>query len=125
MWPDATINPQNAGLEHVVRHLVTTLNLNAAQTAKLEKIKDEFLVKRADMVKTREETFNELREMMLSLQLDQGELNARTEKIQAQTSDLIQFVSAKMAELHDMLTPEQRKRFVEEMEKHAQRHHSW
>lgn len=75
--------------ERVVRHLVTTLNLDAAQTAKLEKMKEEFLAKRPDMVKMREETFNDIKEMMMSAQLDQAKLNARTEKIQAQTSDLI------------------------------------
>ncbi len=111
--------------EGVVKHLVATLNLNADQTAKLEKMKDEFLAKRSDMAKMRAETMNDVKEMMLSPQLDQAKLNARTEKIQAQASDLIRFASAKFAELHDMLTPEQRKKLVEELEKHAQRHHHW
>ncbi len=111
--------------ERVVRHLVTTLNLDAAQTAKLEKMKEEFLAKRPDMVKMREETFNDIKEMMMSAQLDQAKLNARTEKIQAQTSDLIRFLSTKFAEFHDMLTPEQRIKLVKEMEKHEQRAHRW
>jgi len=109
--------------EHAVRHLVTTLKLDAAQTAKLEKIKEEFLARRPDMVKMREESFKDVEEMMLSPQLDQARLNARTEKIRAHADDLIRFVSAKFAELHDMLTPEQRSKLVEEMEKHAQRAH--
>ena len=111
--------------EGVVKHLVATLNLDAAQTAKLEKMKDEFLAKRPDMVKMREETFNDVKEMMMSPQLDQAKLDARTEKIQAKTSDMIRFISTKIAELHDMLTPEQRNKLVEEMEKHAHRHHHW
>jgi Spy/CpxP family protein refolding chaperone len=111
--------------EGVVKHLVTTLNLDADQAAKLEKMKEEFLAKRPEMVKMREETFNDVKEMMLSQQLDQAKLNARTEKIQAQTSDMIRFISTKIVELHDMLTPEQRNKLVEEMEKHAQRHHHW
>ena len=111
--------------EHAVQHLVTMLKLDAAQTAKLEKIKEEFLARRPDMVKMREESFKDVKEMMLSPQLDQAQLNARTEKIQANAGDMIRFVSAKFAEFHDMLTPEQRSKLVEEMEKHAQRAHHW
>jgi Spy/CpxP family protein refolding chaperone len=111
--------------ERAVQHLVTTLKLDAAQTAKLEKIKEEFLAKRSDMLKMRQETMNDLKEMMMSPQLDQARLNARTEKIQAQTSDLIRFISAKFEELHDILTPEQRSKLAVEMEKHARRAHHW
>ena len=111
--------------ERAVQHLVTTLKLDADQTAKLEKMKEEFLARRPEMVKMREETLHDIEEMMRSPQLDQAKLNARTEKMQAHTNDLIRFVSAKFAELHDMLTPEQRIKLAEEMEKHAQRAHRW
>jgi periplasmic protein CpxP/Spy len=111
--------------EHVVQHLVTTLKLDADQTAKLEKIKEEFLARRPDMVKMREESFKDIKQMMLSPQLDQARLSARTEKFQAHADDMIRFVSAKFTELHDMLSPEQRSKLVEEMDKHAQRAHHW
>ncbi len=111
--------------EHVVRHLVTTLKLDAVQTAKLEKMKEEFLARRPDMLRTREDTIHDLKEMMLSPQIDQASLNALTDKIQGQTSDLIRFVFTKFSELHDMLTPEQRSKLVEEMEKKAHRAHGW
>lgn len=111
--------------ERAVKHLVSTLNLNAAQTAKLEKMKEEFLTRRPDLVKMREESFNDVKEMMKSPQVDQARLNASMEKIQAHAGDLIRFVSAKFVELHDMLTPEQRSKLAEEMEKHAQRAHHW
>jgi Spy/CpxP family protein refolding chaperone len=111
--------------ERVVKHLISTLDLDAAQKTKLEKMKEEFLARRPDMVKTREESFNEVTEMMKSPQIDQEKLNARMEKIQVQASDLIRFASAKFVELHDMLTPEQRKKLADEIEKHAQRFHRW
>jgi len=111
--------------DHVVRHLVKTLELDADQTAKLEKMKENFLNKRSDMMKMRQEAMIDLNEMMMSPQLDQARLNARTEKIQAQTSDLIRFISTEFTELHDMLTPEQRSKLVEMMEKHEQRAHRW
>ncbi|RJQ22621.1 MAG: periplasmic heavy metal sensor [Nitrospiraceae bacterium] len=111
--------------EHVVRHLVETLELDADQRAKLEKMKETFLAKRSDMMKMRHEAMNDLNEMMLSPQLDQARLDARTEKIQAQTSDLVRFISTEFTELHDMLTPEQRSKLVEMMNKYEQRAHSW
>ncbi len=109
--------------EGVVRHLVATLKLDATQTAKLEKMKEEFLARRPEMQKMRAESIADIKGMMLSSQLDQARLNARMEKIQAHTSDMIRFLSAKFAELHDMLTPEQRSKLVAEMEKHAKHHH--
>ncbi len=111
--------------EHAVQHLVSTLKLDAAQTAKLEKIKDEFMARRPDMVKMREESFKDLKEMMLGTQVDQARLNARTQKIQAHADDMIRFVSARFTELHDMLTPEQRSKLAGEMEKHAERAPHW
>ncbi len=111
--------------EHVVRHLVAILKLDAVQTTKLEDMKEEFLAKRLDMLKMREESIHDIKEMMLSPRVDQAALNALTVKIQGQTSDLIQFVFTKFSELHDMLTPEQRSKLAEEMEKHAQRAHHW
>ncbi len=111
--------------EHVVKHLVSTLNLNAEQTAKVEKMKEEFLARRPDIRKMREESMADLKEMMLSAQIDQAKLNARTEKIQAHAGDMIKFLSTKFAELHDILTPEQRAKLAAEMEKHAERHHHW
>jgi Spy/CpxP family protein refolding chaperone len=111
--------------EHVVKHLVSTLNLNADQTAKLEKMKEEFLARRPDSQKMRAESMADLKEMMLSPQIDQAKLDARTEKIQAHAGDMIKFMSAKFAELHDMLTPEQRSKLATEMEKNAERHHHW
>ncbi len=95
--------------ERVVQHLVSTLGLNADQTAKLEKIKEECMARRPDMAKMREESLKDIVEMMKSPQIDEAKLKARTEKIQAHANDVISFISAKFAELHDILTPEQRK----------------
>jgi len=111
--------------ERVVQKMTKTLKLDDAQRAKLEKMKENFLAKRSDMMKMRQETMDDLNEIMMSPQLDQARLNARTEKIQAHTSDLIRFISTEFAEIHDLLTPEQRRKLVEEIKKHEQRAHRW
>jgi Spy/CpxP family protein refolding chaperone len=111
--------------DYVVRHLTKTLELDAGQRAKLETMKENYLAKRSEMMKMRQESLDDLHEMMLGHQLDQARLNARTEKIQAQMSDLVRFISTEFTEIHDMLTPEQRSKLVDMMDKHEKRAHSW
>jgi Spy/CpxP family protein refolding chaperone len=81
--------------------------------------------RQASMKNMREETVKEAREMMKSPQIDQAALNALIEKKQAQADDLIRFVFTKFAEIHDVLTPEQRSKLIEEMEKYASGAHHW
>lgn len=111
--------------EHAIKRMVSALNLDASQTAKLEKMKEEFLAQRPDRQKMREESFRDIREMMLSPQIDQARLNARTEKIRQHTDDMIAFISMKFVALHDMLSPDQRSKLVEEMEKHMKKAGHW
>jgi Spy/CpxP family protein refolding chaperone len=105
--------------EHFVKRMASELKLNNAQTAQLEKIKDEFLAKRPEMVTMREETLKEANELMRSAEIDKARLNALGEKNQTQANDVIRFIAAKFTEIHDMLTPEQREKLVALIEKHT------
>lgn len=105
--------------EHFVKRMASELKLNNAQTAQLEKIKDEFLAKRPEMVTMREETVKEANALMRSAEIDTARLNALIEKNQTQANEVIRFISAKFTELHDMLTPEQREKLVSMIEKHT------
>jgi Spy/CpxP family protein refolding chaperone len=104
--------------EYLVKHLASELKLDDSQKANLEKIKDEFLAKRPEMIKMREESVKEANDLMRSAEIDKTRLNALTEKNQTQVNDMIRFVSAKFTEIHDMLTPEQREKLVVMIEKH-------
>jgi Spy/CpxP family protein refolding chaperone len=104
--------------EDMVQHIAATLELNAAQTAKLEKIKDEFLARQPEMLKMREETVKEANALMRSTQIDQARLNALLDKDQKTVDDYVRFVAAKFTEIHDMLTPDQRDKLVTTIEKH-------
>lgn len=107
--------------EDMVQHIAATLDLNAAQTGKLEKIKDEFLARRPEMLKMREETVKEANALMRSPQIDQARLNALLEKDQKMVDDYVRFVAAKFTEIHDMLTPAQRDKLVTEIEEHMKK----
>ncbi len=111
--------------EHVVKHLVNTLQLDATQAEKIEKIKEEFLAKRPDMIKTREETVKEANELMRSAEIDKAKLDALVAKRRIQANDMMGFFASKFTEIHDMLTPEQRNKLAGEMEKYASRAHHW
>jgi Spy/CpxP family protein refolding chaperone len=104
--------------EHLVKHLAAELKLDDSQKAKLEKIKDEFLARRPEMIKMREETVKEANDLMRSAEIDRTRLNVLAEKNQTQVNDMIRFVFAKFTEIHDMLTPEQREKLVVMIEKH-------
>lgn len=108
--------------EHFVKYMASELKLNDMQRAQLEKIKDEFLARRPEMDKRREETVKEANELMRSPEIDKAKLDALVEKNQAQANDMIRFVSAKFTEIHDMLTPEQREKLVSHIEKYMARH---
>ncbi len=114
-----------ARAENIVQHLTSALQLNAAQTAKLESMKQEFLARRPEMEKMRQESFADLKAMMLSPQIDKARLAARTKKIQEHADELVGFVMDRFAELHDLLTPAQRSKLVEDLDKHMKRCHRW
>jgi len=107
--------------ECFVKHMVKELKLDDVQKAKLEKIKDEFLAKRPEMIKTREETVKEANELMMSAEIDKARLDALVAKSQAHTNDVVGFITSKFTEIHDMLTPEQRAKLVAQIEKHMKR----
>lgn len=109
--------------EHFVKHMAAELKLDAAQTAKLEAIKDEFLAKRPELIKSHEEAVKEANELMRSAVIDQARLNALLEKQKGMASDVVTFISAKFVEIHDMLTPEQREKLVSMIEKHMMHGH--
>jgi len=111
--------------EYLVKRMSTELSLNDVQKAQLEKIKNEFLARRAEMPKLREETVKEANELMRSAEIDKTRLNALTEKNQTQANDMISFVTAKFTEIHDMLTPDQREKLVKHIEEHMQNKHHW
>jgi Spy/CpxP family protein refolding chaperone len=103
--------------EDMVKYLASELKLDDSQKAQFEKIKDEFLIKRPDMIKMQEETVREANDLMRSAEIDKTRLNTLVDKNQTQANDMMRFVAAKFTEIHDMLTPEQREKLVVMMER--------
>lgn len=110
----------------IVNSIAERLDLNDAQKAKLNTIKEEFLQKAPAMRKSREETGDQLLALMRSPRIDPDQLKALVDRNKAQADDFIGFLGDKFTEFHDMLTPEQREKAAKEMERwreHAREHH--
>jgi Spy/CpxP family protein refolding chaperone len=107
--------------EYFVQHMAKELKLDDAQKAKLEKVKDEFLAKRPEMARMREETVKQANELMRSPEIDKAKLSALVDKNQSQAAEMIRFIGDKFVEIHDMLTPEQREKLVTMVEKHMEK----
>lgn len=108
--------------ERMVTHIAHKLDLNAAQQAQLNKIKDEFLARRPEMIKTRNAGFEDAVALMKSDRLDEAKLATLRDRTISGTDDMVRFLFAKFTEFHDMLTPEQRAKAAEMMVKFHEEH---
>ncbi len=64
--------------EHFVQYMEKELKMDDTQKAKLERIKDEFLARRPEMARMREETVKEANELMRSPEIDKTKVDALT-----------------------------------------------
>lgn len=103
--------------EGIVKAITDKLDLNESQKARLDAMRQEFLAKRPAMKKTREETFDRLITMMRASSLDKSSIASLAEQNKAQADDLIGFLFSKYSEFHAMLSPGQREKAAQEMER--------
>jgi Spy/CpxP family protein refolding chaperone len=96
--------------------------LNDTQRAQLEKIKDEFLARRPEMAKLREESVKEANQLMMSAEIDKSK-DALAERNMTQLDDFVRLIFAKFTEIHGMLTPEQRVKLISLVEIHMEHRH--
>jgi Spy/CpxP family protein refolding chaperone len=105
----------------IVKKITSDLDLTKEQVEKVSKIKDEILARTKDLRDEREAVRKEMMDLVKSDKLDKNKLtnfiNMREEKIRA----LKPFFIDKMVEFHILLTPEQRIKLAEKLEKF----HNW
>jgi Spy/CpxP family protein refolding chaperone len=105
----------------IVKKITCDLKLTKEQVEKVNKIKDEILARTKDLRDEREAVHKEFMDLVKSDKLDKNKLtvfvNKREDKIRA----LKPFFIDKMVEFHNILTPEQRVKAAEKMEKF----HNW
>jgi Spy/CpxP family protein refolding chaperone len=97
------------------------LNLDDQQKAKLEAVHEALRQARAEFKKERAELFDELEAQIKSDQLDQAKVLQLLERRQAIMNQVAPQVIAKVAELHATLTPEQKAKVIEHLERRKER----
>ncbi len=108
--------PEQRG-QFMVDRISSKLDLTKEQVVKLNKIKDEIVARIKTYQSDREAVQKEMIELIKSDKLDRNKLENFINKGEAKMKDMKPLIIEKIAEFHDMLTPEQRAKIVEKMDK--------
>jgi protein CpxP len=103
--------------EFIVKRLTRTLDLTKEQVERLNTIKDEILARSRNFKSDRKALFNQAIALVKSDKLDKNALNNWISRREQIRNELKPFIVDKIIEFHDMLTPEQKNKLAEKMEK--------
>jgi len=103
--------------EFIVDRITHSLDLDKGQAEKLNKIKDEILARTKIYRDDREATRKELLDMAKSEKLDRVTVDNFISKREARMKEFKPFLIDKIVEFHNILTPEQRNRIAEKIDK--------
>ena len=108
----------------VMKKIAKELKLNEQQKVELERIKDEIMVKKAEFKVNHDEIKNAVLSQVKSDSIDQAALNGLFGDKELEFKEMRAFLINKCAEFHSILTPEQRLKLADKMEKfHSKKHH--
>ncbi|MBF0352192.1 MAG: Spy/CpxP family protein refolding chaperone [SAR324 cluster bacterium] len=107
--------------EWVVDHIADELELTEEQSGHLNQIKTEFLEKRTQWTSVHKNVMDLAVEQMKAETVEQEKWDQLVGNTQQKTGDAIEFFRQKYVEFYQMLTPEQRMKAAELMEKHRER----
>jgi len=118
-------SPEKHG-KKIVKKIAKVLDLSEGQISKLEAIKDDIIVKKAEFKGLKEGIFDELLFQTKSETVDRERINALFDKKEEEFKEIRTFMTTKYVEFHDMLNQEQREKLAAKMEKmhgwHKKRH---
>ena len=100
-----------------IDRIAEKLDLNGAQKAKLQAVQESFQEVRQAMSQARAQTFDEVLDLVSSETLDQSRIQGIVKQHQSIVENFTPKVTAKIADFHAVLTPEQKARAVEFLQK--------
>ena len=107
-----------------MKKIAKELKLNKQQKVELDRIKDEIMVKKAEFKVNHDEIKNAVLSQVKSDSIDQAALNGLFGDKELEFKEMRAFLINKCAEFHSILTPEQRLKLADKMEKfHSKKHH--
>jgi Spy/CpxP family protein refolding chaperone len=108
--------------ECAVSRISSKLDLSKEQEKVLVGIKDELMAKRGEFKPVRTALFDEIVRQTRSDKVDAGEINKRLDALEAKIREMRPILVSRFAEFHATLTPEQRAKLANEMEKRRKWH---
>ena len=103
--------------EWIAKKIAKELDLNDAQKAKLELVKQEFLAQHEKRKPEREEAFQTVLAQVRSKQLDTAKIQALIERRHKHMEEAAPSVLKKIADFHASLTDEQKEKAARKLEK--------
>ena len=100
-----------------IDRIAEKLDLNETQKTKLQAVQESFQGVRQAMSQARGQTFDEVLDLVSSDTLDQSRVQGIVKRHQAIVEDFTPEVTAKIADFHAVLTPEQKSRAAEFLQK--------
>jgi Spy/CpxP family protein refolding chaperone len=107
----------------ITNNISKKLDLTESQKVELNRIKDEVVgkIRSKENVEQRKELRTAFFDLFKGDSLTKEQLMALNQKKEASHKEMREFLMDKLVQFHNMLTPEQRVKFVELMEKFAKR----
>lgn len=105
------------GGQRKIDRIAEKLDLNETQKAKLQGVQESLQEARQAMSQARVQTFDEVLDLVSSDTLDQSRVQGIVKRHQAIVEDFTPTVTAKIADFHAVLTPEQKSRAAEFLQK--------
>lgn len=113
-------SPEERG-EWMAKRITKELDLNDSQKQVLNKIKDEIVARMKAEKSDRGLQFKEMTGLLRADTIDNAKLTALRKRHQAQRESMEALFVEKALELHKVLTPEQRNKAADLMEKHMKK----
>lgn len=112
-------NPEKR-VEWIVNHISKELDLNDAQKAKLKIMAQDIKAKHKAMRAENAQNFDQFTAQIRKDKLDMNVINSLIDKKHETMQQIRPFALEKLTEFHAMLTPEQRNKLADKMEKFHQ-----
>ncbi len=104
-----------------IDRIANKLDLDVTQKDKLEAVQESFLEVRQAMSQARGQTFDQVLDLISSDTLDQGQVQGIVKRHQSIVEEFTPKVTTKIADFHAVLTPEQKSRAAEFLQKWKER----
>ena len=112
------------GGQRKIDRVAEKLDLNETQKARLQAVQESFQEAKQAMSQARGKTFEEVLDLVSSETLDQGRVQGIVKRHQSIVEEFTPKVTAKIADFHETLTPEQKSKAAQFLQKWKDRFQS-